>query len=465
MRSSPRFVLKKDALVLCSIAAVSLLVYLPAVNNSFMSDDFGIFPLLQAFEQNPSYIFDTTSELFRVMSYLYFWACFTLFGLNPELYYLAGIALHALISILVNCLVRRITGDWLSGWAAGLFFAAYERHQEAVMWISAANELILTLWCLVFLLLWDRAISSTGGRSVYAPAALVVFAVALFSKEAAVVLAAIAAAGLLFRGYSGREVIERSIPVFLMVAAFVALWLSQADRNFFVADGHYAFGLQAFPVYARALVRLLSAALPFVVVLFLLRRGKSESPWNSSFVFFGVLLCLAIVPYSFLTYQDHLPSRHTYFPSVGLAGLVGILFTAVYERLSSSRSKQAWCGFLLAFVLGNGAYIWLKKEPQYRERAAPTRELIQVLNAIGSRSAQLPFYVCGFPLMRPWWFGDAVSRFTPFTRDDVILSDSCVAPEQGVLLVWDPNRGGYSTEFEQDTVQPAALDASLEKIQ
>jgi hypothetical protein len=85
-------------LALCSIAAASVVAYLPAVHNSFISDDFGIFPFLKALEQNPSYIFDATSELFRLTSYLYFEALFKLFGSTPEPYYLTGTILKFIIA-------------------------------------------------------------------------------------------------------------------------------------------------------------------------------------------------------------------------------------------------------------------------------------------------------------------------------------------------------------------------------
>ncbi|MBI2150382.1 MAG: hypothetical protein HYU27_07235 [Acidobacteria bacterium] len=449
------------ALAVCSIAAVSAVVYLPAVDNSFISDDFGIFPILKALEQNPSYIFDATSELFRVMSYIYFWICFTLFGLTPELYYWAGIGLHALVSTLVYFLVLRVSGRLLAAWPAGLFFAAYERHQEAVMWISAANEIILAVWCLVFLLLWERAVSRDDRSRIHAAAAFVVLALALFSKEAAVVLAPMATLGLVLQGYRARDILEKSIPVYAMLAAFVVLWLSQADRNFFLTDGHYALGLHVFPVYGRALLRLVSPLVPFVAALLVLRHRKTEQPWNSSFLFFGALLALAIVPYSFLTYQDHLPSRHTYLPSIGLAGLVGILFAAVHDRLSSNPAKQACAAFLLALVIGNGAYIWLKKEPQYRERAAPTRELIKILNEIDARDARrLPVYVCGFPLQSAWWFGYTVSTFTSLAPNDVVLSNDCVYPEDSVVLIWDPNAAQYAAHSGEDPGEPGAATAA-----
>jgi hypothetical protein len=151
------------------------------------------------------------------------------------------------------------------------------------------------------------------------------------------------------------------------------------------------------------------------------------------------------VPYSFLTYQDHLPSRHTYLASVGLAALVGILFAAVHERLASTRSREVLAAFLLAVVIGNGAYIWLKKEPQYRERAAPTRELIRILNENDAAGRGLPVYVCDFPLGNPWWFGDTVSRFTPLEREDVVLRKSCDRTGGSPLLVWNSGAAQYAS--------------------
>jgi hypothetical protein len=121
--------------------------------------------------------------------------------------------------VLVYFLVLRITQNWLAAWPAGLFFAAYERHQEAVMWISAAHETVLTLTCLLFLLLWEHAISRDGKNRIAGAAALVVLAFALFSKEAAVALAPVAIFGLLRHGYTGRQALQRSIPVLALTAA------------------------------------------------------------------------------------------------------------------------------------------------------------------------------------------------------------------------------------------------------
>ncbi len=433
----------ESALIVCSIAAISVIAYLPAVDNFFISDDFTLLAVIKALDQNPMYIFDATSEFFRVVSYVYFWVCFKTFGLMPELYYWAGIGLHAVVSLLVYLLVKRLTGDSLAGWAAAVFFAAYERHQEAVMWISAANSTILTLNCLVFLILWERVLARRTTARVIT--ALLMFVVALFSKESAVILVPVVMVGMLLRGHTFRDTFRKSLPLLLMLAAFAALWLSQADRNFFVYDGHYAVGLHAIPVSARAVTRLLSQTLPFLIAMFAITRGFRLS-WNVPVLFFAALLVFAVVPTSFLTYADQISSRHTYLPSVGLAGLNGIFFAALYRQRTSARFRAACMSFLLVVVAGNVSYIWLKKEPQFRERSAPTRELISVLNGLDFDSRPIPVHVCGFPLHS--WIGETtVVNFTKFDRADVIFSATCSGVRQGTELRWDEDHGRYIERF------------------
>jgi hypothetical protein len=438
--------LSRTLLAVCAIAAVSAITYLPAVDNSFISDDFGIFPMIDALEQNPAYIFEATSELFRVTSYAWFWICMNLFALSAPPYYLAGIVLHALISVLIYVLVLRLTGRPVAALAAAIFFAAYERHQEAVMWISAANEMLLTLFCLLFLTLWERATNRHNESAVYGAAAFVALAFALFSKESAVALAPMAVVILRRHGYSQQKVIERAIPVFMMVVAFIVLWLSQADRNFFVTDSHYSAGLHFFPVYGRAVLRLLTPTIPFVATLVLLRYRGSPLRWGPDIAVFGSFLFLAIAPYCFLTYLDHLPSRHTYFPSMGLAGLIGILFAHIHERMTTRPLRQLAVAGLLLIITGNIGYIWFKKDSQYRERAAPTRELIATLNGNFFADEQhLPVGVCNFPL-HPEVFKTAIARFTPLTLQNVDLRSKCTPADRKTLLIWDGSQYSLSRD-------------------
>jgi len=450
---------KKHVIGVLSIGVISVLAYLPTVDNFFIADDFGMFTILETALKTPRWFFESTTEFLRLMSYIYFAGCFILFGMTPEPYYWAGIGLHALVSILVYVLVFQLTRSSLAAWAAGIFFAAYERHQEAVMWISAANETILTLNCLLFFLLWMKA-TQTQSRA-WLVLAHVMLAAALLSKEAAVVLVPMAGLQLVLAGHSYRDALRKSSGLLLILAGFAALWLTVSHRNFFITDGHYAVGWHFAPVYARSLTRLLTQMTPLFVVWIVMRarqprarvRVSGAGTDSAPVIFLGSLLVLAVLPYCFLTYLDHIPSRNAYLPSVGLAGIIGLLFAAVYRDMKTVGTRRLALSLLCLIVGANSAYIWLKKEPQYRERAAPTLELIKVLNGPAIREGlQLPIQVCRFPL-DPWTFTEAVTRFTPFKSGEIVLADNCNADGKTVLE-WDQNATKYNGSFIQLSANP-----------
>lgn len=309
------------------------------------------------------------------------------------------------------------------------------------MWISAANETILALSCLAFLLLWRRVAENKSSASFVL--AHIVFAAALFSKEAAVVLVPLAAIQLALAGHSFQATLRKLFFLVVMLGVFLLIWLAVAKRNPFVTLGYYSVGLQFVSVYARSLIRLLAQLAPLGAALLILRhrlnRSVAFAARRNAAIFFGAVLLLAIVPYSFLTYLNHIPSRHTYLPSVGLAGLFGMAFASLYARMTTERSRRLCTLLVCVLLAGNTGYIWLKKAPQYRQRAAPTRELIEILRA--SNLQQLPMHVCNFPL-DAWVFSETVKRFTPFDTNDVILTESC-DDEMGSVMRWDESTSQY----------------------
>ena len=432
-----------------SVAVVSVLAYGPSIDYSFISDDFTMFPFLRMVSDHPGQLLEMPSEIFRVVSYVYFWVCLNLFGLNPEPFYWTGIALHTLISLLVGRLVFVFSRNPGAAWAAALFFAAYERHQEAVMWISAVNDALLTLFSLLFLLFWEHSLSDPRRGWSYGLSLGTLF-IALFSKEPSVVLIPLAILLLILKKRPGREIIERAMPLLVMLVGYGILWLWVANRNFFVVDGHYDLSPSFFSVYLRALWRILSPVLLFLAPLVWLayRRSRlaevSQVLRSGSVLFFLAIIALTIVPYSFLTYLDHIPSRNTYLPSVGLAALTGLLFSALYDRSYMRRGRALCTVFLAAVLFANVAYIWVKKAPQFRERAAPTRELIASLNgpefqAVGNT----PIYVCSFPLHVS--IGrSAVEEFTRFGPGRVAFLDTCGESHVVNALEWTQAESIYA---------------------
>jgi hypothetical protein len=245
----------------------------------------------------------------------------------------------------------------------------------------------------------------------------------------------------------------------IMLTAYLILWLSLAEQNFFVADGHYAMGLHFLPVYLRAFARLLLPALLFAIPLFFAIHRRGPLPGRTldvgrawSFVFFGAFLAISILPYAFLTYLNHIPSRNTYLPSAGMSGLVGVIFVMLQTELSSVRLKRVSLAFLLLIVAGNVVYIRTRKEAQYQERSAPTRELVALMNAMEAPpSHEKPVFVCGFPL-DPWVGYMAVEEFTPYAGDLVRIStDSCGESSGSTSFRWDAQRRSYLAEQIQVT--------------
>jgi hypothetical protein len=424
------------------VIAVSVIAYLPAVGNSFISDDFTMLPFVRLLSAHPGQILEMPSEIFRAVSYVYFWLCLQLFGAVPESFYWTGIALHAFISLGVGKLAWVVTRSAHAGVAAALFFAAYERHQEAVMWISAVNDALLTLFCVLFLLFWERAVSEPGREWNYR-IALGMLSIAMFSKEAVVAMIPLALLLMILRDRPWREIAWKGLPLLLMLTGYIVLWFGQLERNFFIVDGHYALGFHFFPVYWKSFVRILSPSILFLIPLGI--RRTLQLLRNRSLVFFVLLVALTIVPYSFLTYLDHIPSRNTYLPSVGLAGLVGILFAALYRQMETWRGRTVCFSFLAVVVLGNVGYIRLKKQPQFEERAAPTRELIARLNSPAFRDVgATPIYVCGFPLHVS--IGrTAVEGFTRFEAGRIAFLERCEGRMMVNALEWMPESETYVT--------------------
>jgi hypothetical protein len=215
-----------------------------------------------------------------------------------------------------------------------------------------------------------------------------------------------------------------------------------------VKDGHYALSWHVVPVYARSLVRLLSPIVLFLIPLagVSYRRGRLADLFPLTryrpLLLSMTLLAVSIVPYSFLTYLNHIPSRNTYLPSVGLACAIGILFAALLQW-TPPKMKPLALAFLAFVVLGNSLYIWVKKEPQFSSRAAPTRALLERLRAQEFSGTSGPIYVCGFPL-HVSVAETAVAGFAPIAEGHVVFQERCDDVSAETVLQWEPAQDTYT---------------------
>src|SRR5579872_3785152 len=107
-----------------------------------------------------------------------------LFDYHPLGWHIANLMLHLQVTVLVFHLTRVWTrNDRIATWAA-LIFAVHPVHAEAVSWISACNETLFTMFGLAAI---AAAIERARTDNVlYQGLSWVLFALALFSKETAI---------------------------------------------------------------------------------------------------------------------------------------------------------------------------------------------------------------------------------------------------------------------------------------
>ena len=119
--------------------------------------------------------------------------CYQLYGPIPFGFHLLNLVLHAAVVLLVFAVTRRLFGDHLPALLAAGLFALHPIHTESVAWIAGITDLELSFFFLLTFLLYLRlgdrpAISSTAQTGL-----LLAYALALLSKEQALVLPFLAA--------------------------------------------------------------------------------------------------------------------------------------------------------------------------------------------------------------------------------------------------------------------------------
>ena len=126
------------------------------------------------------------SNYYRPAFVLWLAAQWRLFGAHPLGWHLASLALHAVVTLLALQLLRRLDLSFTEAWLAAAIFAVHPVHVESVAWISGSPDLLMALGTLGCLTLEARPGGATG--VLQRPASLACAALALGSKETAVVL-------------------------------------------------------------------------------------------------------------------------------------------------------------------------------------------------------------------------------------------------------------------------------------
>jgi hypothetical protein len=347
-------------LISCLLAAIA---YAPALNNGFIADDYVILQRIGLMRLQPLYLFHVPPENFRLMSYMVFAFLKSIAGYDARLFYAFNIALHMANIALLRHLLILVTNEEFVANTASVLFAVFQAPQEAVMWLAAMNETTLAFFTLIVLVMWWQK------RYLTATAA---YMLALFSKESGIIiLFLIALLELKQRQWKPYRVYGLLL---IPTAIFAGVFLFTMSTNFMIANRFYAIGPHAILVLLLSLHRLIWPWL--YIILFLVWIGQRKAQVRRG-IFEAVPAYLACVlvpmlPYMFIAYQSSLPSRQLYLASAALM----TVFALLLKRLQGTTLLPV---FMLVFIGFNVAYLWMRKDAQFEDRAAPTTQLTTAL--------------------------------------------------------------------------------------
>ncbi len=345
---------------LAGLALLAIIAYLPILQFPFISDDYTQIAWSRVWGPLSGWteLWNTPGFRFRFTYVELSWLLDRFFGFTPLPFYVVSLILHVFCTWMVYA-----TGLWnRTGFSVALpaaaFFAVYEGHQEAVMWLAASMELLLFLFGVGAFVCWILFLQQR--RWTWYAASLVCFSLAVLSKESAVVLPALLA-------LAGLELIPL-LPFGLISLIQVALSLGSGG-NGRLQDGSFSLAAPFWITLPNSFVRLLFIWGFLAVIVLVLSRRRDYVPLVGTAL---VWIAVALLPYSFLLYMHRIPSRQTYLASLGLSWIVGAAWTAL-------ESRKLAAVVLAVVLLENTGVLWIRKRRLFLERAAPTEELLRIL--------------------------------------------------------------------------------------
>ena len=403
------------------LAAVALVAYAPSLTIPLIADDYP--DLAQSFTYgSPAGVGTLLHDAQFRLRATKFWVMDCLWqvaGFTPPVFRAASLALH----IANTWLVLFVAAAWprmrpAAFWAAA-FFAVHEGHQEAVMWLSAITELLMFLFGMASLWCFLSASDSNRPSRLKELAGVVLFSLALLSKETAIFLLPLFV--LAVEPQEWRRRLPRLAPHVVLVLLALASIAQSRSNSFRFHDGSFSLHAPFWLSWPHSFARLLWiwgwAAL---LALFLSGDRRFRRGAVVALAWIGI----ALVPYSFLTYSTAIPSRLIYLASAGLALLVGL-------ALAEYQGRRIAAAVFALMLLHNTVYLWTKKRAQFVERAAPTDQLIRF-----ARHTPGAIWVECFPLP-PIDAEEAVRLATGRSPSDLVWSAAAARERSAATFCYD----------------------------
>ncbi|MBI4526615.1 MAG: tetratricopeptide repeat protein [Deltaproteobacteria bacterium] len=198
-------------LFLLVVAAIACGVYLNSLANQFVSDDRFLViehPHIREISDFP--LIFTSGHMagkgsYRPLTTFSFAVNYQVGGLNAFGYHLTNVALHGANTALLYLITRVLFNSHPAALLAAVFFALHPIHTEAVAWVSGRAEVLAAFFFLLAWLLYLRASAGEAIGAWYWASSLLLFFLALLSKEHTLMLPAVLFLSDVYRKVEGSE--------------------------------------------------------------------------------------------------------------------------------------------------------------------------------------------------------------------------------------------------------------------
>lgn len=180
---------------------ITAITYAGTIRFDFAFDDYAqiLFnPFVKAWRYVPQYFTSgvwahmspsAPGNYYRPLFLLLLRVNYSLFADRPMGWHLAAVALHLLVTWLTFVLVKKLTGEFSVAWLAALIFGVHPVHHEVVAWVSGMTESLFAVMFLASFLAYLQSLAST--KKIWMGVSCSFYALALLSKETAIVLPAL----------------------------------------------------------------------------------------------------------------------------------------------------------------------------------------------------------------------------------------------------------------------------------
>ena len=364
-----------------ALAMGAFAVYANTLGNGFITDDqfqilnnpavIGLHNLGQVFTSGVWSFLGYQGNYYRPLPFMVYALLYHLGGPSAWAFHLSMALLHAANTVLVYRLGRRLLFDPSApaAWVAAALFAVHPIHTEAVNWIAAMPDLLVTTFVLIGMLAWVEGGAAPGGpRAVWVCGC---YLLALWSKETGVMLLPLCAAyDWLVRPAAARQRawlyggMVAVLGLYLAMRVHALGGLAPAQQTFFrltpaelamsaaVVAAHY-FASLAWPVdlnffHVFHATTSFTPELALALIALAAIGGAAYRLRRRPAVVYGMMwMALAIAPALNLTGvgENVFAERYLYLPSAGFVWVMG----AAWAWLAARRRSWAWA---LAAVVG-----------------------------------------------------------------------------------------------------------------